>query len=67
MFSCLDASIVSTALVSISVELQNYYDTPWVVLAYLLTYMSWCFPFLSPFFLVFFCPLLLCLSLLFYD
>ncbi|KAH6628404.1 major facilitator superfamily domain-containing protein [Chaetomium tenue] len=40
MFSCLDASIVSTALVSISVELQNYHDTPWVVLAYLLTYMS---------------------------
>ncbi|KAK3298492.1 major facilitator superfamily domain-containing protein [Chaetomium fimeti] len=40
MFSCLDASIVSTALVSVSVELQNYHDTPWVVLAYLLTYMS---------------------------
>ncbi|EAQ89707.1 hypothetical protein CHGG_06326 [Chaetomium globosum CBS 148.51] len=29
MFSCLDASIVSTALVSISVELQDYHDTPW--------------------------------------
>src|SRR4051812_7815259 len=40
MFSCLDASIVSTALVSISIELQNYHDVPWVVLAYLLTYMS---------------------------
>ncbi|KAK4031941.1 putative multidrug resistance protein [Parachaetomium inaequale] len=40
MFSCLDASIVSTALVSVSVEFQNYQDTPWAVLGYLLTYMS---------------------------
>lgn len=40
MFSCLDTSIVSTALVSVSVEYQNYQDTPWTVLGYLLTYMS---------------------------
>jgi hypothetical protein len=40
MFSCLDASIVSTALVSVSVEFQNYQDTQWTVLGYLLTYMS---------------------------
>jgi hypothetical protein len=40
MFSCLDASIVSTALMSLSVEFQNYQDTPWTVLGYLLTYMS---------------------------
>jgi hypothetical protein len=40
MFSCLDTSIVSTALVSVSAEYQNYQDTPWIVLGYLLTYMS---------------------------
>lgn len=40
MFSCLDTSIVSTALVSVSVEYQNFQDIPWVVLGYLLTYMS---------------------------
>lgn len=40
MFSCLDTSIVSTALMSLSVEFQNYQDTPWTVLGYLLTYMS---------------------------
>ncbi|KAK4145773.1 putative multidrug resistance protein [Dichotomopilus funicola] len=40
MFSCLDASIVSTALVSVSAEFANYQDTPWLVLGYLLTYMS---------------------------
>ncbi|KAK4230948.1 putative multidrug resistance protein [Podospora fimiseda] len=40
MFSCLDTSIVSTALVSISVEYQNTQDSPWAVLGYLLTYMS---------------------------
>lgn len=42
MFSCLDTSIVSTALISVSVEFQNYQDTPWTVLGYLLTYMSEC-------------------------
>lgn len=40
MFSCLDTSIVSTALVSVSIEFQNYQDIPWTVLGYLLTYMS---------------------------
>ncbi|KAK4237373.1 putative multidrug resistance protein [Achaetomium macrosporum] len=40
MFSCLDTSIVSTALISVSVEYQNYQDSPWTVLSYLLTYMS---------------------------
>lgn len=43
MFSCLDMSIVSTALVKISVDLDNdYLDAPWVILAYLLTYMGMC-------------------------
>jgi hypothetical protein len=42
VFSCLDTSIVSTALVSVSSEFQNYQDTPWIVLGYLLTYMSEC-------------------------
>jgi MFS family permease len=43
MFSCLDMSIVSTALVKISVDLDNdYLDAPWVILAYLLTYMGKC-------------------------
>lgn len=41
MFSCLDMSIVSTALVKISVDLDNdYLNAPWVILAYLLTYMG---------------------------
>jgi hypothetical protein len=40
MFSCLDTSIVSTALLSVSVEFQNYQDAPWTVLSYLLAYMS---------------------------
>lgn len=50
MFSCLDASIVSTALVSVSAEFANYQDTPWLVLGYLLTYMSvFSLSFYSPF------------------
>ncbi len=41
MFSCLDMSVVSTALVKISVDLHNdYLNAPWVILAYLLTYMG---------------------------
>ncbi|KAK3939457.1 putative multidrug resistance protein [Diplogelasinospora grovesii] len=40
MFSCLDTSIVSTALVSITVDLDDSLNAPWTVLAYLLTYMS---------------------------
>ncbi|KAK5660694.1 hypothetical protein OQA88_12058 [Cercophora sp. LCS_1] len=40
MFSCLDTSIISTALVSISKDFNNYGDLPWAILGYLLTYMS---------------------------
>ncbi|KAK4199615.1 putative multidrug resistance protein [Triangularia verruculosa] len=40
MFSCLDTSIVSTALVNIAVEFSNTQDIPWTILSYLLTYMS---------------------------
>ncbi len=40
MFACLDTSIVSTALISVSAQYHNYQDTPWLVLGYLLTYMS---------------------------
>jgi hypothetical protein len=40
MFSCLDTSIVSTALISITVDLHDSLNAPWTVLAYLLTYMS---------------------------
>ncbi|KAK3330517.1 major facilitator superfamily domain-containing protein [Apodospora peruviana] len=40
MFSCLDTSIVSTALVTISVDLGNSQDATWTILGYLLTYMS---------------------------
>ncbi|KAK3365147.1 major facilitator superfamily domain-containing protein [Lasiosphaeria ovina] len=40
MFSCLDTSIVSTALFTISVDFDNYQDAPWTILGYLLTYMS---------------------------
>lgn len=45
MFSCLDMSVVSTALVAISIDLDNdYLNAPWVILAYLLTYMGECLP-----------------------
>ena len=41
MFSCLDMSVVSTALIEISVKLDNdYLNAPWVILGYLLTYMG---------------------------
>ncbi|KAK3392957.1 major facilitator superfamily domain-containing protein [Podospora didyma] len=40
MFSCLDTSIVSTALYTISRDFDNYQDAPWAILGYLLTYMS---------------------------
>ncbi|KAK4178879.1 putative multidrug resistance protein [Triangularia setosa] len=40
MFSCLDTSIVSTALFRIASEFSNTQDTPWTILSYLLTYMS---------------------------
>jgi hypothetical protein len=38
-------SVVSTALVEISIDLDNdYLNAPWVILAYLLTYMGECAP-----------------------
>ncbi|KAI0401540.1 major facilitator superfamily domain-containing protein [Xylaria palmicola] len=40
LFSSLDASIVSTSLVTISIDLQNFLDAPWVVLSYLLAYLG---------------------------
>ncbi|KAF3064877.1 Multidrug resistance protein 3 [Daldinia childiae] len=40
LFSALDASIVSTSLVTISIDLQNFLDAPWVVLSYLLAYLG---------------------------
>lgn len=40
LFSALDASIVSTALVTISISLQNFLDAPWVLLSYLLAYLG---------------------------
>ncbi|KAK8061352.1 Major facilitator superfamily domain- general substrate transporter [Apiospora phragmitis] len=40
LFSSLDASIVSTSLVSISVELKGFITVPWVALSYLLAYLG---------------------------
>ncbi|KAF2993946.1 hypothetical protein E8E14_001307 [Neopestalotiopsis sp. 37M] len=40
MFSSLDASIVSTSLVTISVNLSDFVNSPWVALSYLLAYMG---------------------------
>ncbi|KAJ6443901.1 MFS multidrug transporter [Purpureocillium lavendulum] len=40
LFSSLDTSIVSTALITISHELNDFVNAPWIVLAYLLTYMG---------------------------
>ncbi|KAI0388569.1 putative MFS multidrug transporter [Xylariaceae sp. FL0594] len=40
LFSSLDASIVSTSLVTLSIDLHNFLDAPWVVLAYLLAYLG---------------------------
>ncbi|KAI1392244.1 MFS general substrate transporter [Hypoxylon trugodes] len=40
LFSAIDASIVSTSLVTISISLQDFLDAPWVVLAYLLAYFG---------------------------
>ncbi|OBT61550.1 hypothetical protein VE03_08909 [Pseudogymnoascus sp. 23342-1-I1] len=39
-FSTLDTTIIATALVSIVEELGSFWLSPWIVLAYLLTYMS---------------------------
>jgi MFS family permease len=40
LFSTLDTSIVATSLVTISQDLNDFINAPWIVLAYLLTYMS---------------------------
>ncbi|RDA91221.1 hypothetical protein CP533_3409 [Ophiocordyceps camponoti-saundersi (nom. inval.)] len=40
LFSTIDTSIVSTSLVTISRELNDFINAPWIVLAYLLTYMG---------------------------
>ncbi|KAH9888648.1 MFS general substrate transporter [Xylariomycetidae sp. FL2044] len=40
LFSSLDALIVSTSLVTISIHLQDFLNAPWVVLAYLLAYLG---------------------------
>ncbi|SPO03749.1 related to multidrug transporter [Cephalotrichum gorgonifer] len=39
-FSSLDAAIVATSMVSISDELQEFMNAPWIILAYLLSYMG---------------------------
>ncbi|XP_044721573.1 major facilitator superfamily domain-containing protein [Hirsutella rhossiliensis] len=40
VMASLDTSIVSTSLVTISHELNDFVNAPWIVLAYLLTYMG---------------------------
>ncbi|KAM5346562.1 hypothetical protein ACJ41O_009567 [Fusarium nematophilum] len=40
LFSSLDTSIVSTSLVTISHDLDDFINAPWIVLVYLLTYMG---------------------------
>ncbi|KJZ75925.1 hypothetical protein HIM_04749 [Hirsutella minnesotensis 3608] len=40
LFSSLDTSIVSTSLITISHELNDFVNAPWIILAYLLTYMG---------------------------
>ncbi|KAI1870707.1 uncharacterized protein JN550_004853 [Neoarthrinium moseri] len=40
LFSSLDASIVSTSLVSISLDMNDFLNSPWVALSYLLAYLG---------------------------
>ena len=40
LFSSLDTSIVATSLVTISHDLNDFINSPWIVLSYLLTYMG---------------------------
>ncbi|KAI0018085.1 major facilitator superfamily domain-containing protein [Xylariomycetidae sp. FL0641] len=49
LFSSLDASIISTSLVTISIDLQDFLSAPWVILSYLLAYLGFaiCFAKLS--------------------
>lgn len=40
LFASLDTSIASTSLLTISQDLDDFVNAPWIVLAYLLTYMG---------------------------
>ncbi|KAI3394784.1 hypothetical protein diail_2253 [Diaporthe ilicicola] len=40
LFSVIDTTIVSTALITIATDLQNFQDMYWVVLAYMLSYLG---------------------------
>ncbi|KAK8927353.1 hypothetical protein VCV18_003826 [Metarhizium anisopliae] len=40
LMASLDTSIVATSLVTISHELNDFANAPWIILAYLLTYMG---------------------------
>ncbi|KAI1759106.1 MFS general substrate transporter [Hypoxylon sp. FL1150] len=40
LFATIDTSIVSTALVTISISLHDFANAPWVILSYLLTYFG---------------------------
>ncbi|KAG6010453.1 hypothetical protein E4U21_006454 [Claviceps maximensis] len=40
LFSSLDTAIVATSLVTISHDMNDFVNAPWIVLAYLLTYMG---------------------------
>ncbi|CEJ93555.1 hypothetical protein VHEMI09135 [[Torrubiella] hemipterigena] len=40
LLSSLDTSIVSTSLITISHDLSDFVNAPWIILAYLLTYMG---------------------------
>lgn len=40
LFSVMDTTIVSTGLVTIATDLQNFRDMYWVVLAYMLSYLG---------------------------
>lgn len=42
LFSVMDTTIVSTALVTIASELDDFQNMYWVVLAYLLSYLGKC-------------------------
>ncbi|KAG5966697.1 hypothetical protein E4U57_002011 [Claviceps arundinis] len=40
LFSSLDTAIVATSLITISHEMNDFVHAPWIILAYLLTYMG---------------------------
>lgn len=40
LFSVMDTTIVSTALITIATDLHNFQDMYWVVLAYMLSYLG---------------------------